>query len=98
MYHTTQLDIGKTKYLKSIRVGTLTVTTVDNREFGIKAGRVVTLHVVIVGSSLSIGGLVGSSLRILSLACVSFSYIIFSVCVYVCVCVCVCVCAHTTFD
>merc|ERR1711934_639290 len=51
------LDVGTTKFLKSVKLGTLTVTTANNDAFGISAGRTITLHIVAVDSDLSIGGL-----------------------------------------
>ena len=54
-----QLSIpsGTTKYLNSVRFGTLSATTANNAVFGITANRKITLHVVSVDSTLSIGGL-----------------------------------------
>jgi len=52
-----QFAIGSSAYLKSIKYGTLSLTTVDCPAMGIDAGRSVTLHIISVDSSLSIGGL-----------------------------------------
>ena len=59
-HYIAQLSIpsGTTKYLNSVRFGTLSATTANNAVFGITANRKITLHVVSVDSTLSIGGLV----------------------------------------
>lgn len=44
------------RYVNSIRVGTLQLTTLKNDYFGIEAGRRVTLHVVNINSPVGIGG------------------------------------------
>lgn len=51
------LAVGSAQHLQSVQIGTITATTVQSDEFGIAAGRTVTLHVVAVDSLLSIGGL-----------------------------------------
>ena len=42
-------------YLKSIRIGTLNLTTVENVDFDIEDGKEITLHVISVESSVGIG-------------------------------------------
>merc|ERR1711920_1010698 len=44
------------KFVKNVQFGTLSVTTVGNRWFGIKGGEEVTIHVLYVDSSIGIGG------------------------------------------
>jgi len=46
------------KYLVRITAGALKAQTIDNKFFGVTGGRVITIHVVAVTSSLNIGELV----------------------------------------
>lgn len=46
---------GTTAYLKSFHVGTISATTAPNKYFGITGGRSVSIHVLDLGSVLSIG-------------------------------------------
>eukprot|EP00927_Polykrikos_kofoidii_P064823 TRINITY_DN604_c0_g1_i2.p1 TRINITY_DN604_c0_g1~~TRINITY_DN604_c0_g1_i2.p1 ORF type:complete len:587 (-),score=73.38 TRINITY_DN604_c0_g1_i2:115-1812(-) len=46
---------GTTAYLKSFHVGTIAATTAPNEYFGITGGRSVSIHVMDLGSVLSIG-------------------------------------------
>jgi len=48
------LPIG-TKYLTMFVAGTIQMTTIDNKYFGITGGRTVTVHVVHIAASLDIG-------------------------------------------
>lgn len=53
-----QLALSNTTYLKIFAVGTIQATTAENKYFGISAGRDITIHVVNLCSSLSIGDFV----------------------------------------
>lgn len=49
------LDLGGSEFLRFISVGTVIATTADNFYFGIQGSRAVTLHIINIGSALSIG-------------------------------------------
>jgi len=51
----TNLDLGDSKFLKFISVGTVIATTTDNHYFGIQSHRKITIHVINVGGALTIG-------------------------------------------
>jgi hypothetical protein len=52
--HRLEIPIG-CEFLDTLAVGSVTGTTIDNKYFGIEGGRTVTLNIINVGSSLSIG-------------------------------------------
>lgn len=49
-----ELNVGSSKHIKSIKYGTLMVKTVDCEEFGIAAGRQITIKLTAIDSSLRI--------------------------------------------
>lgn len=51
------LHVHHSSQLKSLQIGTLKLTTVDCRYFGIEAGRSINVHVISVSSRSGIGGI-----------------------------------------
>lgn len=50
-----RLDVNNTQFLTAVAVGTLTGTTVDNKQFGTTAGTTVTIHVIQLCGEVTIG-------------------------------------------
>mmetsp|Transcript_79432 Transcript_79432/g.131471 ORF Transcript_79432/g.131471 Transcript_79432/m.131471 type:complete len:93 (+) Transcript_79432:2-280(+) len=51
------LQVNHSSQLKSVRIGTLKLTTVDCPYFGIEAGRSINLHIISLSSRSGIGGI-----------------------------------------
>ena len=51
------LTLPETSQLESVRIGTLSLTTVDCPYFGVEAGRNISLHIISITSRTGIGGI-----------------------------------------